>query len=81
VEKYSTAGQEPDDNMIRSMGIVFWITRGKTYTKICYKFSYFTANIVARTRLNPTFNVHTLQSFYLIFTNSVHTAEKTVWLH
>jgi hypothetical protein len=56
VEKYGSAGQAADDNIIRRMRIACWITKATdTHTlRICNTYCFSTAKVVTRTRLNVT---------------------------
>jgi len=51
VEKYYTAGQATDDNIIRRMCIECWITKDKdTHPTLCNNYCFSTTTMVVRTR-------------------------------
>jgi len=67
VKKYCTAGQATDDNMVHA----HWMldTEGYKHTLIiCNTYSFSTASLVVRTRLNITLNVHYLSGFAQVHT-------------
>ena len=51
VEKYGTAGQATDNNIIRYMRFACWITKATDTLRICNTYCYSTATMVTRTRL------------------------------
>jgi hypothetical protein len=59
VEKYGTAGQATDGNIIRRMRTACWITKATdTHTlRIFNTYCFSTATVVTRTRLNVTLHV------------------------
>jgi hypothetical protein len=62
MEKYSTAGQATNENIIRRMRIACWIpnatnTHTHTHTEYVITYRFTTATMVRRMRLNVTFNV------------------------
>jgi hypothetical protein len=59
VEKYGTASQATDDNIIRRMRFAYWITKATDTVKICNTYCVSTTT-VTRTRLNVTLHVHCL---------------------
>jgi len=58
VEKYNTAGQATDDNIIQCMRITYWIpkTTNKHSEYVTHSFS--TATIIARTHRSVALYVH-----------------------
>jgi hypothetical protein len=59
VEKYGTARQATDVNIIRSMRIACWITKATNTLRICNTYC-FMATVVTRTRLSVVLYVHFL---------------------
>jgi hypothetical protein len=55
VEKYCTAGQATDDNIIRRMRLAYWIAKATDTLRICHTFWFSMRTFVTRTRLNVTF--------------------------
>jgi hypothetical protein len=56
VEKYGTAGQAADDNIMRRMRFACWIIKAaNTHSGISNTYCFSTAKMVSRTRLSVTF--------------------------
>jgi hypothetical protein len=55
VEKYGTAGQTTDGNIIRRMRFACWITKATDTLRIFNTYCFRTATVVTRTCLNVTF--------------------------
>jgi hypothetical protein len=55
VEKYGTARQATDDNIILRMRFACWITKATDTLRICNTSCFPTATMVTRKRLNITF--------------------------
>ena len=60
VEKYGTARQATDDNIIRRMRFAYWITKATDTHSEYLKHSFSMATMVTRTRLNVTLYLHCL---------------------
>jgi hypothetical protein len=58
VEKYGTARQATDHNIIRRMRIACCITTATDTLRICNTYCFSTATMVTRTRLNVTSYAH-----------------------
>ena len=64
MEKYDTAGQATDDNIIRRMRITCWITKAtNTHISIRTTYGFSTVKMVKRKRLNITLYAHDLSCF------------------
>jgi hypothetical protein len=57
VEKYGTAGQATDDNIIWRMRIACWLTEATDTLRICNAYCFYMASTVTRTCLNVTLYV------------------------
>jgi hypothetical protein len=55
VEKYGRARQATDDNVIRCMHFVCWITKARHRLRICNTYCFSMATVVSQTHLNVTF--------------------------
>jgi hypothetical protein len=60
VEKYGTAGQATDDNIIRRMRFACWIAEATDTLRLWYAYCFSTGTMVTRTCLSVTFYVHCL---------------------
>jgi hypothetical protein len=60
VEKYGTARQATDNNVIRRMRFARWITKATATCRICNTYWSSMATMVTRTRLNVTLYVRCL---------------------
>jgi hypothetical protein len=87
VQKYCRLGQTTDDNIIKRMRIVSWITKAthKHTLTVCNTHCIFTATMVARTGLNVTLYVHCLGFIYMHYnlkfiamTFNIHTQTSAV---
>ena len=54
MEKYGRARQATDNNIIRRMRFLYWITKAADTLRMCNNCWFSTATMVARTRLNIT---------------------------
>jgi hypothetical protein len=63
VEKYSTAGQATDDNIIRRMRVACWMPNTTNRHSEYVTHSFSTTKIIARMRLNVVIYVHCLSAF------------------
>jgi hypothetical protein len=66
VEKYGTARQATDDNIIRRMRIACWITKATDTLGMCNTYCFCAATIVSPARLNITLYVHCLSCLYYL---------------
>jgi hypothetical protein len=78
VEKYGTARQVTDDNIIRHMRLACWRTNATDKLRICNTYCFSAAKIVTRTRHNVTVYVHCLCCLNL--TNQTYVCRKVTEL-
>ena len=64
MEKYGTARQATDDNIIQYVCVAWWITNATDTLKICNTYCFFTATMVMPTHLNVTF-MYTLHVLFM----------------
>jgi hypothetical protein len=66
-EKYGTARQATDDNIIWCMRFACWITKATdTHSEYAIHTAFFTATMVTRRRLSITLHVHCLSCKFLV---------------